>query len=60
MTSAGHRRNILLPEFRLAGFAVADGGVHGVMVVQVFADAVHDQLRAHPAGLVAVVPKARH
>lgn len=60
MTSAGHRRNILLPEFRLAGFAVVDGDAHGVMVVQVFADAVRDQLRAHPSGLVAIVPEARH
>jgi uncharacterized protein YkwD len=60
MASAGHRRNILFPEFRLAGLAVVDGDLHGVMVVQVFADAVRDQLRVNRTELAAVVPNARH
>ncbi|MDQ7859408.1 MAG: CAP domain-containing protein [Armatimonadota bacterium] len=58
MASTGHRRNILFPEFRLAGLAVVDGDPHGVMVVQVFADAVRDHLRAGPAGLAVIAGPA--
>lgn len=36
MESAGHRANILRPQFGRAGIAVLDGGVHGLMVTQNF------------------------
>ncbi|HEV8340200.1 MAG TPA: CAP domain-containing protein [bacterium] len=38
MASAGHRQNILLPEYRLIGIGVVDGGPLGVVVVQDFSD----------------------
>jgi len=38
MASAGHRQNILLPEYRLIGIGVVDGGPWGVVVVQNFSD----------------------
>jgi uncharacterized protein YkwD len=38
MDSPGHRANILNPRFRRVGIGVADGGMHGKMFVQNFAD----------------------
>lgn len=38
MASEPHRRNILLPEYRLIGVAVVDGGPDGVIVVEDFSD----------------------
>lgn len=38
MASAGHRQNILLPEYRLVGIGVIDGGPYGLIVVQNFSD----------------------
>jgi uncharacterized protein YkwD len=38
MNSEGHRRNILLSEYRRVGIGVVDGGIYGKMFVQVFAD----------------------
>lgn len=38
LASAPHRRNILLPEYRLIGVAVVDGGPDGVIVVEDFSD----------------------
>lgn len=38
MASEPHRRNILLPEYRLIGVAVLDGGAEGVIVVEDFSD----------------------
>ncbi len=38
MASEPHRRNILLPEYRLIGVAVLDGGPDGVIVVEDFSD----------------------
>lgn len=38
MASGPHRRNILLPEYRLVGVAVVDGGPDGVIVVEDFSD----------------------
>ena len=36
MDSPGHRANILRPQFARVGIGVLDGGVHGLMVTQVF------------------------
>lgn len=38
MNSPGHRANILNPRFRRIGIGVADGGLHGKMFTQNFAD----------------------
>jgi uncharacterized protein YkwD len=38
MASEPHRRNILLPEYRLIGIGVVDGGPDGVIVVEDFSD----------------------
>jgi uncharacterized protein YkwD/uncharacterized membrane protein required for colicin V production len=38
MNSPGHRANILNPTFRRIGIGVADGGMHGKMFTQNFAD----------------------
>ncbi len=38
MASEPHRRNILLPRYRLVGVAVVDGGPEGVIVVEDFSD----------------------
>lgn len=38
MASEPHRRNILLPDYRLIGVAVVDGGRDGVIVVEDFSD----------------------
>ena len=38
MNSPGHRANILNPRYRRVGIGVADGGMHGKMFVQNFAD----------------------
>jgi uncharacterized protein YkwD len=38
MNSPGHRANILSPSFRRIGIGVADGGMHGKMFTQNFAD----------------------
>ncbi len=38
MASEPHRRNILLPQYRLVGVAVVDGGPEGVIVVEDFSD----------------------
>ena len=38
MNSPGHRANILNPAFRRVGIGVADGGMHGKMFTQNFAD----------------------
>ncbi|MCC6177837.1 MAG: CvpA family protein [Chloroflexi bacterium] len=38
MHSPGHRANILNPHFRRVGIGVADGGMHGKMFTQDFAD----------------------
>ncbi len=38
MASEPHRRNILLPEYRLIGVAVLDGGADGVIIVEDFSD----------------------
>jgi uncharacterized protein YkwD/uncharacterized membrane protein required for colicin V production len=38
MNSPGHRANILNPRFRRIGIGVADGGMHGKMFTQNFAD----------------------
>jgi uncharacterized protein YkwD len=38
MESPGHRANILNPGFRRVGIGVADGGLHGKIFVQNFAD----------------------
>lgn len=38
MNSAGHKRNILDPEFKRIGIGVIDAGVWGKMFTQVFAD----------------------
>jgi uncharacterized protein YkwD len=38
MASDDHRRNILLPQYRLVGVAVLDGGGDGVIVVEDFSD----------------------
>jgi uncharacterized protein YkwD/uncharacterized membrane protein required for colicin V production len=38
MSSPGHRANILNPRFRRVGIGVADGGMHGKMFTQNFAD----------------------
>jgi uncharacterized protein YkwD len=38
MASEPHRRNILLPEYRLIGIGVLDGGPDGVIVVEDFSD----------------------
>ncbi len=38
MVSEPHRRNILLPQYRLVGVAVVDGGSEGVIVVEDFSD----------------------
>jgi uncharacterized protein YkwD len=38
MNSPGHRANILNPRFRRVGIGVADGGMHGKMFTQNFAD----------------------
>jgi uncharacterized protein YkwD/uncharacterized membrane protein required for colicin V production len=36
MNSPGHRANILQPLFRRIGFGIVDGGIHGIMVTQLF------------------------
>jgi len=36
MLSPGHRANILRPQFGRMGVGILDGGVHGLMVTQVF------------------------
>jgi uncharacterized protein YkwD len=38
MNSPGHRANILNPSFHRIGIGVADGGMHGKMFTQNFAD----------------------
>lgn len=38
MASVPHRHNILLPDYRLIGVAVVDGGPDGVVVVEDFSD----------------------
>ena len=38
MNSPGHRANILNPSFHRVGIGVADGGMHGKMFTQNFAD----------------------
>ena len=38
MNSPGHRANILNPRFQRIGIGVADGGMHGKMFTQNFAD----------------------
>ncbi len=38
MNSAGHRANILSPDFGRVGIGIADGGVYGKMLVQMFAN----------------------
>ncbi|MDQ7849993.1 MAG: CAP domain-containing protein [Armatimonadota bacterium] len=38
MTSEAHRENILLPDYRLVGIGVIDGGPYGVVVVENFGD----------------------
>jgi uncharacterized protein YkwD len=38
MNSPGHRRNILDPAFSRIGIGVVDGGIHGMMFTQNFAD----------------------
>lgn len=38
MNSPGHRANIMSPNFRRVGIGVADGGMHGKMFTQNFAD----------------------
>jgi uncharacterized protein YkwD len=38
MNSPGHRANILNPRYRRVGIGVADGGMHGKMFTQNFAD----------------------
>jgi len=38
MASEPHRQNILLPQYRLVGVAVVDGGADGVIVVEDFSD----------------------
>ncbi len=38
MTSEAHRQNILLPDYRLVGIGVIDGGPYGVVVVENFGD----------------------
>ncbi|MCC6444007.1 MAG: CvpA family protein [Armatimonadetes bacterium] len=38
MNSPGHRRNILSRDFRQVGIAALDGGIRGIMFVQVFSD----------------------
>jgi uncharacterized protein YkwD len=38
MASEPHRRNILLPEYRLIGIGVLDGGPEGLIVVEDFSD----------------------
>ena len=38
MNSPGHRANILNPRYRRIGIGVADGGMHGKMFTQNFAD----------------------
>lgn len=38
MNSAGHRANILSPDFHTVGVGVADGGIYGQMFVQEFTD----------------------
>lgn len=38
MNSPGHRANILNPRYKRVGIGVADGGMHGKMFVQNFAD----------------------
>ena len=38
MNSSGHRANILNPRYRRIGIGVADGGMHGKMFTQNFAD----------------------
>lgn len=38
MNSPGHRANILNPRYRRIGIGIADGGMHGKMFVQNFAD----------------------
>ena len=38
MNSPGHRANILNPAFHRVGIGVADGGMHGKMFTQNFAD----------------------
>jgi uncharacterized protein YkwD len=38
MNSPGHRANILNARYRRVGLGVADGGMHGKMFVQNFAD----------------------
>jgi uncharacterized protein YkwD len=39
MASQAHRHNILAPEYVLVGVGVLDAGLHGVIIVQNFADA---------------------
>lgn len=36
MASEAHRQNILMPEYRLVGIGVIDGGTYGVVVVENF------------------------
>jgi uncharacterized protein YkwD len=43
MNSRDHRRNILSSRFRLVGIAVLDGGAHGLIIVQDFADGPADR-----------------
>ena len=38
MNSAGHRANILSPNYKKVGIGVMDGGVYGKMYVQEFTD----------------------
>lgn len=38
MNSPGHRANILNPRYRRIGIGIADGGMHGKMFTQNFAD----------------------
>lgn len=38
MSSEGHRRNILDPQFTRVGIGIVDAGIYGKMVTQVFAD----------------------
>lgn len=38
MESPGHRKNILYPFFHRIGIGVVDGGIHGIIFVQNFAD----------------------
>jgi len=38
MNSPEHRENILRPTFGRVGIGIIDGGIHGLMITQVFRD----------------------